>query len=141
MTTVTPIRKEVEAATEKVERAKPPKTQMEARLLTTEDFDLWTRPRFQRPLHDGAPKVIEYMESLKRSGGIMTGVLTLGQIPDDPATYVVDGSHRICAANGCRCTTMVASMSNSPIFGTLGPTFGEPGTRAYTALSALGHPH
>jgi len=98
MTTVTPIRKEVEAATEKVERAKPPKTQMEARLLTTEDFDLWTRPRFQRPLHDGAPKVIEYMESLKRSGGIMTGVLTLGQIPDDPATYVVDGSHRICAA-------------------------------------------
>jgi len=94
--TVTPIRKEELQPVERPEVEKP-KTDMDTRLLTPGDFDQWQRPRFQRPVRVNA-KVIEYSNGLKQSKGIMAGVLTLGQLPDDPSIYIVDGSHRIEAA-------------------------------------------
>lgn len=70
---------------------------METRLLALADFELWQRPRFQRPLRVNK-KVFELAEDLKRNGGIMPGTLTLGTLRGSSAIYVVDGFHRIEAA-------------------------------------------
>lgn len=70
------------------------RSNMETKLLALADFDSWQRPRFQRPLRVNR-KVFELAEELKHNGGILPGILTLGQIPGDAAIYVVDGFHRI----------------------------------------------
>jgi hypothetical protein len=63
---------------------------METRLLTIADIERWAQPKFQRPIRMN-PKVIAFCEELKRNGGMIAGVITLGQIPDDDAYYKVDG--------------------------------------------------
>ena len=70
---------------------------METRLLSVADLESWQQPRFQRPIRINQ-KVLEFSEDLKRNGGVIGGVITLGQLPGDPALYKVDGAHRTEAA-------------------------------------------
>lgn len=71
------------------------KTTMEPRIVDQETAASWQMPRFQRPLKVN-DKVIGIAEELKRNGGIMTGVITLGEIEQrgKVITYLVDGQHR-----------------------------------------------
>jgi hypothetical protein len=69
----------------------------ETRLLTIADIETWARPRFQRPIRINH-KVMQFVEELKTNGGIIGGVITLGQVPNDPTLFTVDGSHRLEAA-------------------------------------------
>src|SRR5262245_40784177 len=73
------------------------RSKMETRLLTVRELESWTQPRFQRPIKKNS-KVMEFCEALKKNGGIIDGILTLGQLPNDPKFYKVDGAHRIAAA-------------------------------------------
>lgn len=75
----------------------PPHSVMETRLVTVAEIETWQQPRFQRPIRMNQ-KVMEFSEDLKRNGGIISGVITLGQLPSDPALYKVDGAHRCEAA-------------------------------------------
>lgn len=55
----------------------------------------WKIPPFQRPLRINS-KVLAFAEELKKDGGIITGVITLGRLVGDRETsYIVDGEHRI----------------------------------------------
>lgn len=77
--------------------SKPPPSVMETRLLSVADIESWVQPKFQRPIRM-SPKVMAFCEELKCNGGIIAGVITLGQLPNDPAYYKVDGAHRCEAA-------------------------------------------
>jgi hypothetical protein len=76
------------------EAPKAERSRMETMLLTPEVVKHWKLPRFQRPLRVNA-KVRAFAEELKMNGGIIEGVITLGQLPDDKAYYVCDGQHRL----------------------------------------------
>ena len=77
---------------------KPPqRSHTETKLLTLADLESLKQPPFQRPIRI-TPRVIQFLNELKAARGIITGVLTIGQLPDDPSRWKVDGSHRIEAA-------------------------------------------
>lgn len=75
------------------------RSSMETMLLTVETVT----EQFVVPRGPGKPqrdlkvtdKVRACAEELKRNGGFISGVLTLGRIDGDKATYVVDGQHRL----------------------------------------------
>lgn len=92
MTFVAPVSKERATGDNLIKRSV-----METRLLSVEDLESWQQPRFQRPLRINQ-KVLDFSEDLKRNGGVISGVITLGQLPGDPALYKVDGAHRTEAA-------------------------------------------
>ncbi len=68
------------------------RSRMDTVLLTPSVVDSWKLPPFQRPLRIN-DKVHALSEELKKNGGVLPGVLTLGRIGD--FTYLVDGQHRI----------------------------------------------
>jgi hypothetical protein len=82
---------------------------METRLLTLAEIESWVQPRFQRPIRMN-PKVMAFCEELKRNGGMIAGVITLGQLPDDPNFYKVDGSHRLEAAKTSELPEFIADV-------------------------------
>ncbi len=61
-------------------------------LLTREVIANWRAPAFQRPLKFN-DRFREVVESIKKDGGVLPGILTLGVL--DNLTYRVDGQHRI----------------------------------------------
>ncbi len=67
---------------------------METALFTRDQTAAWVVPPFQRPLRVNE-KVRALAEDLKANGGFIDGVLTLGKLKNDRATYIVDGQHRI----------------------------------------------
>jgi ParB-like nuclease domain len=69
-------------------------SQMETMLFTRTDVTSWIVPPFQRPLRVNE-KVRALAEDLKKNGGLITGVLTLGRLKGDRSTYIVDGQHRL----------------------------------------------
>lgn len=73
------------------------RSRMETLLLTPDIVNDWRLPPFQRPLRVNA-KVMEIAEQLKQNGGIIEGVISLGQIKPDKVFYLYDGQHRIEAA-------------------------------------------
>lgn len=87
MTTILPFRTGREAP--RAERAA-----METRIFTTNEIGGWRVPPFQRPVRVNA-KVMATAETIKRDGGVIPGVVTLGKVTGDTATYVVDGQHRL----------------------------------------------
>jgi hypothetical protein len=54
----------------------------------------WLAPPFQRPLRVN-DKVTALAETIKRDGGVIPGVITLGEL--EGKTYLIDGQHRIQA--------------------------------------------
>lgn len=54
----------------------------------------WKAPPFQRPLRVNA-RVLELVAEIKRDGGVIPGVITLGHLGRD--TYLLDGQHRMHA--------------------------------------------
>lgn len=54
----------------------------------------WKTPPFQRALKING-KVLECAEEIKRAGGVLPGVITVGVL--DQETYIVDGQHRLAA--------------------------------------------
>lgn len=68
------------------------KTKMDTLRLTPESVGKWRKPPFQRTLIVNS-KVREVVDTIKESGGVIPGILTLGVIGQD--TYLVDGQHRI----------------------------------------------
>ena len=86
------------------------KTQMETQLLSLEEMDGWALPPFQRE-EVQTKKVLEFAEELKQNGGIIGGVIHLGQLRNDTVIYLVDGQQR---RNGCHLserTEFVADVS------------------------------
>lgn len=69
-------------------------SQMETMLVSRDEAMSWAVPSFQRPLRVN-DKVRALAEDLKANGGFLSGVLTLGKLKGDRATYIVDGQHRI----------------------------------------------
>jgi hypothetical protein len=70
----------------------------DAVLVTADEVETWTLPKFQRTQKDNA-KVDAYREKVRVSDGCVSGgVITLGRIPGDPNIYKVDGQHRLYAA-------------------------------------------
>lgn len=90
--TVIPIRGAKDAP--KADRSK-----METILLTPAILESWTLPPFQAPLRLNA-KVHQIGDELRNQGGIpvISGVITLGILPNDTALYLLDGQHRRAAA-------------------------------------------
>lgn len=66
----------------------------ETKLFSARDVETWKLPPFQRPLRVN-DKVKAMADELKDNGGIITGILTLGQLADDDTYWLVDGQHRI----------------------------------------------
>lgn len=69
------------------------RTRVETMLLTPEIVRTWASPPFQRPCKVTA-KVVEVSLQIKADGGVIPGVLTIGQVDGDLRTYLVDGQHR-----------------------------------------------
>lgn len=65
---------------------------MDTLLLTPAGVKAWKPPPFQRPLKVNA-KVVALSEELKENGGVIPGVLTLGELGRE--TYLLDGQHRV----------------------------------------------
>lgn len=61
-------------------------------IITPELVKSWRRPGFQRPVRVNA-KVAMIAEQLKEDGGVLPGMLTLGEFGGD--TWIVDGQHRL----------------------------------------------
>ncbi len=69
-------------------------TRTDTILLTKELIATWKLPMFQRELRVNA-KVRAVAEELRRDGGVIPGVITLGIV--GRVTYIIDGQHRIHA--------------------------------------------
>lgn len=72
---------------------KPVESRMETRVFSRAEAEKWVVPPFQRPLRVNE-KVRALAEELKVNGGIISGVITLGKLPNDKTEYLVDGQHR-----------------------------------------------
>ena len=75
------------------------RSKMETLVLTPAMMETWLKPDFQRPLKINE-KVKTIADELKREGGIINGVLTLGMLASDKTgrLYMLDGQHRREAA-------------------------------------------
>lgn len=76
------------------EAPKAKSSQMETMVFTREEIMTWKIPSFQRPVRINN-KVLEVVEQIKRDGGIIPGIMTLGRLGNDKTFYLVDGQHRI----------------------------------------------
>lgn len=65
---------------------------MDTVLVTPAAIAAWKRPPFQRPLRVNE-KLKELIESLKRDGGVVPGIITIGVLRQEK--YLLDGQHRI----------------------------------------------
>lgn len=61
-------------------------------VITPAAVKAWRAPPFQRPLKVNA-KVVALAEALKTNGGVIPGILTLGELGKE--IYLLDGQHRI----------------------------------------------
>lgn len=77
----------------KTKALKPVNSHMETMVFSQDDANQWQVPPFQRQLRVNE-KVRALAEELKSNGGIISGVITLGTLPNDRTTYLVDGQHR-----------------------------------------------
>jgi hypothetical protein len=69
-------------------------THSDSIIVDSDVVKTWESPPFQRPLKANA-KVIALAEAIKNDGGVVPGVITLGEL--DGKTYLLDGQHRIHA--------------------------------------------
>lgn len=76
------------------EAPKGQRSQSDTILLTVEQANQWRIPGFQRPVKVNA-KVLEIAEEMRKRQCEIVGVITLGQLKEDPVLYLVDGQHRI----------------------------------------------
>lgn len=76
------------------EAPKSERSEMQTLFLTPNLIGEYRVPPFQRPVRINE-KVRALSESIRADGGVMTGVVTLGKIKTDHATYIVDGQHRL----------------------------------------------
>lgn len=72
------------------EAPKAEQSKMETMLLTPHVLNSWTPPPFQRPVRMTS-KVKEVSLKIAANGGCIFGVITLGHLPNDSATYLLDG--------------------------------------------------
>lgn len=71
------------------------KSEMDTKILTLDEVNQWRVPFFQRPVRVNS-RVLAMSESLRHvNGGVISGTITLGKVTRDPATYIVDGQHRM----------------------------------------------
>lgn len=75
------------------EAPKSQQSRMETIIVSQPMVSSWKIPQFQRPLRVNE-KVRLVTEQIKKSEEI-EGVLTLGQVKNDPSHYIVDGQHRV----------------------------------------------
>lgn len=82
---------------------------METMIFMRDEVLTWKLPPFQRPLRVNS-KVLEVAEDIKRDGGVIPGVLTLGRLGTDRTNYLVDGQHRIEAFKISDCKECMADV-------------------------------
>lgn len=104
------------------EAPKAKRSAMETLIFTRAEVLTWKIPPFQRPVRVN-DKVLGAAEQMRKDGGIIPGVLTLGRLGTDKTIYLVDGQHRIeafkiaecieCLADARMCTyTSMADMAD-----------------------------
>lgn len=76
------------------EAPKSARSSMETIIVSAKEVDSWKTPPFQRPLRIN-DKVRSMAEALKQNAVEISGILTLGRLSKDPATWIVDGQHRL----------------------------------------------
>lgn len=87
MTTVTPFRAAREAP-------KAKRSTMQTLIFKVAEIGAWRVPPFQRPVRVNG-KVQALALEIQGGGGVIPGVITLGTVAGDSATYIVDGQHRL----------------------------------------------
>lgn len=94
-------REEAEKITESRESPRSIRTTVDTVEISPEIVAAWALPTFQRPLRVN-DKVRELAVVVKRDGGVMPGVVTLGYL--DGQNYLLDGQHRREAflLSGCK---------------------------------------
>lgn len=70
------------------------RSSMETLIVSLEQVQKWVVPGFQRGLTVNA-KVHKLASELLQNGGVLSGTVTLGKLPKDDNTYIVDGQHRL----------------------------------------------
>ena len=73
---------------------KKTRTVVDTILVTPKLLDTWHSPPFQRPVREN-DKVLALAEELKKNGGVLPGIITLGVF--NGVIYIIDGQHRIKA--------------------------------------------
>lgn len=81
------------------EAPKAVRSQMDTLIVGRPEIMTWKIPPFQRPVRVNA-KVIECSEEIKREGGVVPGIVTLGRLGTDKTFYLVDGQHRMESFKG-----------------------------------------
>lgn len=81
------------AGTKRIQPAKTVSSKMETLVFNRAEAQSWELPPFQRPLRVN-DKVRGLAEELKLNGGIISGIITLGKLPQDKTVWLVDGQHR-----------------------------------------------
>jgi hypothetical protein len=74
------------------------RSRMDTLELSQRTLKTWMTPPFQRPLRVNE-KVRAIAEGIKGNGGVIPGVITIGQLLKGPqaGTYIIDGQHRMYA--------------------------------------------
>jgi hypothetical protein len=81
---------------------------MDTLLLSVDQINAWQTPEWQRPIRANS-KVMALAEEMKQTQTIV-GVITLGHMSKDNASYVVDGQHRIEAFRISGLTEVIADI-------------------------------
>lgn len=77
---------------------KSARSRMDTIIVSLDMMKAWVLPPFQRPLRVN-DKVRQIAEEMKRDGGVIPGVITLGTMGSENRTfYIIDGQHRKAAA-------------------------------------------
>ena len=100
--TVIPIRNLKEAP-------KAAQSRMETAIITLGQAREWRIPPFQRPLRVNT-KVLTMAEEMKANALEINGVITLGQVKNDPTIWLVDGQHRTEAFKLSGLTEIIADL-------------------------------
>jgi ParB-like nuclease domain len=72
------------------------RSRMDTLVITADTLKSWSAPNFQRPLRENE-KIRALCNELKNNGGVVPGIITIGNISDDKRTYIIDGQHRLHA--------------------------------------------
>lgn len=76
------------------EAPKSKRSSMQTLIFNVAEIGQWRVPPFQRPIRMNA-KVQALAADIGHDGGVIPGIITLGTVAGDSATYIVDGQHRL----------------------------------------------
>lgn len=77
--------------------------------FSLEEMKRWNKPEFQREIKK-TRRYYDAVETIKASGGVIPGVMTLGILEGTKDIYKIDGNHRTEAAKESGCETFFADV-------------------------------